>query len=81
MTLALLAFGLAVSCLDRFSKTPQGKDGKQVLLKATTSPPSLDFGDQVQSRKGSQSRRSTFAFFLTNFLSTFNTVLIRPVLA
>jgi hypothetical protein len=57
ITLALLMFGLAVFTPGRgLSKTPQGKDGKQILLKATASPASLDFGDQVVETLSKQLR-------------------------
>jgi hypothetical protein len=57
ITLALLMFGLAVFTTGPgFSKTPQGKDGKQILLKATASPGSLDFGDQVVQTLSKQLR-------------------------
>ena len=47
MILALLAFGSAAFIPGQaVSKTPQGRDGKQVPPQATASPASLDFGDQ-----------------------------------
>ena len=48
IVLALLAFGSAGFTPGQdLSKTSQGKVGKQILLQATASPASLDFGDQV----------------------------------
>lgn len=48
IALAMLAFGLAAFTAGQdVSKTLQGKGGKQILLRATASPASLDFGDQV----------------------------------
>ena len=50
--LTLLAFGLAAFTLGRsVSETFQGKAENGVLVQATASPGSLDFGDQVRVKR------------------------------